>query len=454
MFTKSVWTHSVVISFFVKVLDAWYAVGMKLKDARQIHMIGIGGIGMSALARMFVDHGLRVTGSDTHASVVSEKLLNIGISISYEQSENSLPDGVDAVVRTIAVSETNPEYKKALSRGVPTFTYPEALAQMTEGRTVIAVSGTHGKTTTTAMIAHVMKEVGLDPTVIVGSFLSETGTNYVSGKGNYVVIEACEYRRSFLQFNPTYVVITNIESDHLDYYTDLSDIEKAFHEFALKVPPQGRVIADTTQPTVVRALSGIDAPVVKYESQDVVLRVPGIHNRKNAGAVVALMETLGVPREVSLAALTTFNGTWRRFEYKGRVSGGAVLYDDYAHHPTEISATLQGARELSPDKNIVAVFEPHLFSRTKQLFQGFVESLSSADRVVLLPIYASREKDDGSINSMMLGDAIKEKGINTSVYASFNEAQSLISTFDDTHVVVMLGAGDIYMLTQSVINLE
>ncbi|MEX0931946.1 MAG: UDP-N-acetylmuramate--L-alanine ligase [Candidatus Paceibacterota bacterium] len=419
---------------------------MKLKEAKHVHFIGIGGIGMSAVARLLLEEGVLVSGSDISTSRITLDLEALGIPISYTQNEGVLPENIDAVVYTVALSDTNPEYQEAKKMEVPLFTYSEALANVTEGKEVIAISGTHGKTTTTAMVGHVLKGLGASPTVVVGSLLSETGTNYIHGNGKYVVLEACEYKRSFLALNPNHLIITNIEPDHLDYYKDIDDISNAFSELANRVPKEGFVVADTTDDQVKKILESVSATVVPYRSADVSLRSPGDHNRKNAGAVVALLTKLGFSQSDIEKELETFSGTWRRFEYKGLSLGGAKVYDDYAHHPTEISATLQGARELFPDKKIIVVFEPHLFSRTKQLFDGFVEALQGADEVYLLPIYPAREKDDGSITSSMLAKEIGVTVQQTKSIVSFPEAQECLKEKGDDCVILTLGAGTIYQL--------
>jgi len=382
-----------------------------LESIKKIHFIGIGGIGISAIARMMLLEGKEVTGSDRSSSLVTQELEKLGAKISYEHKAENIEKGTDLVVYTIAVPPENLELVKAKELGIKTLTYPEMLGLISASKYTIAVSGTHGKTTTTAMIAKVLVEAGLDPTVIVGSFLKDQKSNFVAGRGGYFVVEACEYKRSFLNLNPKIVVITNIDNDHLDYYKDLADIQSAFKELLAKVPEEGFVICDPEDEKVKPALEGTKCQIIDYTKEDnLSLELPGLHNVINAKAALSVSNCLGVDEEKAKVSLQQFSGTWRRFDFRGETKKGALVFDDYAHHPTEIKAALLGAREFMKKKGLegklLVAFQPHLYSRTKLLLPEFVESLKGADKILLAPIYAAREEKDPEISSEILAAKI------------------------------------------------
>jgi len=401
---------------------------MDFSKITSVHFIGIGGIGISAIARMFLLEGRKVSGSDASKSEVTNELEKCGARIFIGQKAENIPVGCELVVYTIAVPPENPEFFEAKKRGVPMLSYPEALGLISKEKYTIAISGTHGKTTTTAMIAKILIDAGLDPTVIVGSFLFDSNgrrTNFIAGKSRYFVVEACEYRRSFLNLSPKILVITNIDADHLDYYRDLKDIKSAFAELAAKTP------------MVIDNFSSIKLP------QDFRLRVPGRHNIENAKAALAVARALHISDEVALKSLTGFSGTWRRFEYRGNAENGALVYDDYGHHPTEIEATLQGARELFTTQKIVVVFQPHLYSRTRDHFVEFGKCFASANSVVVLPIYAARENNNTDITSEMVVDEVKKNGKDAHFSQTFAEAATLAQTLcEKGDLILTLGAGE------------
>lgn len=412
--------------------------------------MGIGGIGISAIARMMLLHGKRVSGSDAAESKVTEELRKAGAVIHMGHSASNIPENCDLVVYTIAVNLENPERAEAVRRKIPSVSYPEMLGIISAHKYTIAVAGTHGKTTTTAMIAKVLLDAQKDPTVIVGSFLKDIQSNFVSGKSALFVVEACEYRRSFLNLSPKILVITNIDNDHLDYYKDIADIVSAFNEIVLKVPKEGYIICNPNGPHMHGALLGVTAQIVDYTTYGKdprKLLVPGKHNQMNASAASAVSAALGLASTNTEKSLSQFSGTWRRFECKGQTTSGALVYDDYGHHPTEIKATLAGARELFPDKKIIAVFQPHLFSRTKLLFDDFAHAFIDADVVLLAPIYAAREPFDPSVTSELLAGAIGKTGKEAFALDSFDAIVSQLSSMlsKDT-VVLTIGAGDIYQV--------
>lgn len=414
---------------------------MKLSDYKKVHCIGVGGIGLSALARYCNVHGATVSGSDASASRITDDIQKEGIQVYIGNSASYIDEGVDLVVYTIAVTDTNEELAAARARDITCLTYPEALGLLTQEYSTIAVCGTHGKTTTTAMIANMLSACGESPTVIVGSLFSNGGTNFIQGTGNYLVVEACEYRRSFLNLHPTHVVVTNIDADHLDYYKDMDDIKSAFQSFTDKIPGNGSLITHNDIELVTSAKK-VNADII--DATEIKLSVPGVHNRHNAQLALALAQELGLDEENARKGLYDFTGTWRRLEYKGEYKG-AKLYDDYGHHPTEIKATLQALREAYPEGKfrLITIFQPHLFSRTKLLLDEFAHSFGVSDVTYMLPIYASREAFDESISSLDLVE--KTHG---AVYAeSFEEVKKEIDTkYHRGCVVLTIGAGDVYKL--------
>ena len=429
-------------------------MSLNLSNIKHVHFIGIGGIGISAIARMMLHEGKKVTGQDMQDSEIITELRKAGADITIGQSFDNIPSDADLIVYTIAIENYDPElFTRLKNQSIPIRSYPEMLHVVTEGKYTIAVAGTHGKTTTTGMIAQIFRDTDKDPTVIIGSLLIGEKSNFIAGKSEYFIVEACEYRRSFLNINPTVLVITNIDADHLDYYKDIEDIKNAFRELALKVPANGFVVCNPNDENIADVIKDIPATIIdvsKFLTQTITLKIPGIHNRKNASSSLAVAEVIGIPDTEARSALAQFPGTWRRFEYKGVLSSGAKVYDDYAHHPVEIEATLEGFRELysrADGWKITIVFQPHLFSRTKLLLDEFAVSFAGADRVLLLPIYYAREEDDGSISSEILAQKIS----NTEGHAfgDFQTAESYIRSlsFDDKDIIVTMGAGEANKIT-------
>jgi UDP-N-acetylmuramate--alanine ligase len=429
-----------------------------LENIHHAHFIGIGGIGVSAVARLFLSRGVAVSGSDRDGSLITEKLALKGVTIFIGHDANHVPEDCDLVVYSPAVPETNPELAVARERGIATYSYPEALGLISKGMRTVAVSGTHGKTTTTAMIAEVLISAQKSPTVIVGSLL-KTGTNFVHGTSDIFVVEACEYQRSFLNLSPEILVITNIDTDHLDYYKDIGDIQSAFHELAMKVPAHGAIVCDPNDARVAPALLGVSAKIVDYtkENLNTTLAVPGEHNIKNAKAVLAVARLLGIEHSEAEKSLAGFQGTWRRMEYKGQMVNSVVVYDDYAHHPTEIKATLQGFRAKFPTKRIRVVFQPHLYSRTKLLLNDFAESFGDANEVIVAPIYAARETPDGDISAEILAQAIidhqKVVGLRVWAMSDFLAIETYLKdTAEKNDIIITMGAGDIFKVGEALLN--
>lgn len=426
-----------------------------ITQARQIHFIGIGGIGISALARLALEAGKIVTGSDQSGSLITAELERLGAKIFVGHRAEQVTPKTDLVIYTIAVSDHNPELERARELGLTIISYPQALGLVSADKYTIAVSGTHGKTTTTAMIAQILLAAGLDPTVIVGSLLTDLSTsrrtNFIQGKSDYLVVEACEYRRSFLNLSPKILVITNIDNDHLDYFKDWADIESAFAELAGKLPPDGALICDQKNEHLSLALAASQARVIDYalvSSAQFNLLVPGEHNVWNAQAALAVATVLKISPTIALGALNKFSGTWRRFEYKGKSSRGAAIYDDYGHHPTEIRATLKVARERCRGK-LWVIFQPHLYSRTKLLFNDFADSFHDADEVIVTDIYAAREPIDPTVSAEILATAINRQGPTARYLGDFKlirEELNRVAGPED--LILTLGAGDIFLMEQ------
>ena len=391
---------------------------------KKVHFVGIGGAGLSAVARVLMEHGAVVSGSDLALSPVAQALSRDGARVVVGHREENVA-GVDLVVRSSAVPLANAEVQAARDAGIPVLSRPEFLAQLMDGSMGIAVAGTHGKTTTTAMIASILLAAGRDPTFIVGGVVSGLETNARAGEGELFIIEADEYDRTFLSLKPNVAVVTIVEHDHPDCYPTFTDFRAAFEEFVALVPPDGLLAVCWDDP-VARELGesrraagaavvffglgkgagwraedvrpnfagGVDFLAIHDEQMLglVRLRVPGAHNAANAVAALAVADFLNVPFEVARAALAEFHGVGRRFEVKGEARGITVV-DDYGHHPTEIRVTLRAARSRFGDRSVWAVWQPHTYSRTKMLLADFSRAFDDADHVIVLPIYAAREKD-------------------------------------------------------------
>ena len=433
-----------------------------LRAVSDIHFIGIGGIGMSALARMMLGRlwQKKVSGSDLTLSDITEELQKLGAKVCEGNRAENIPENTELVVHTAAVAENNPELVEAKRRGLPTLSYPELLGLVSHDYYTVAISGTHGKTTTTGMVATLLIETDKEPTVVIGSLLKSPKTaersNFIAGMGKYFVAEACEYKRSFLELQPMILAITNIDNDHLDYYKDIADIQSAFHELALKVSEAGFVVANAKDPALKPVLKGISAKVIDYEKYvpmpPLELQVIGFHNQLNAAVVLAIADVLKIPKAEAIKALKKFPGTWRRFEYKGKTANGTLVYDDYAHHPTEIKATLKAAREQFPHQKIIVAFQPHLYSRTKRLLDYFAKSFGDADEVILAPIYAAREPIDPSISSDILAKEITHAGKKVTSLPSFDAVESFMEGLGAEDLFITMGAGDIYKVGEKLLK--
>ncbi|KKP90244.1 MAG: UDP-N-acetylmuramate-L-alanine ligase, partial [Parcubacteria group bacterium GW2011_GWA2_36_10] len=405
--------------------------------------------------RMMLAEGKIVSGSDVSESTTIDELRKLGAKIFLGHSADNVAEDTDLIVYTPAITDDNPEIKKIAELGIPALSYPEMLGLISKNKYTIAVSGAHGKTTTTAMIAKILIDAKKDPTVIVGSLLKDQKSNFLAGKSDYFVVEACEYKKSFLNLNPKIIVITNIDNDHLDYYGSLENIKKVFGEFVAKLDGDGFLVCDPSDENLKEVAKKTKAKIIDYTKikTGFNLKIPGGHNIKNAQSAMAVAQILNIGEKEAINSLNDFSGTWRRFEHKGETKNGVLVYDDYAHHPTEIKATLKSAREFFGDKKIFCVFQPHLYSRTKLLLEDFGKSFSDADEIILADIYAAREPKDESINSEMLAKDILKNGGKAMFLSSFEKiADFLAENAKEDNVVITMGAGDIFKIGENLLK--
>jgi len=426
-----------------------------MQDYKKIHFIGIGGIGISALAYLSLAEGKGVSGSDVSNSALLDDLREEGATIIVGHDGTAVTDDVELVIYTEAIDPaSNPEYQKAKALGIPLLSYFQALGQLSRTKKTIAVVGTHGKTTTTAMLGLALIRAGLDPTVIVGSKLKEFGQkNLYIGKGDLFVVEGCEYRRSFLSLEPFGVVFLNCEAEHLDYYKDEDDYKKAYRELIGKIPVNGFLVMNQGDKNV-RSLAndcpGTIIPVQPdgVEKADLRLKIPGDFNRLNAAHAYKAAETIGADMDKVRMALENFKGAWRRLETKGTFKG-ALVVDDYGHHPTEVRLTIQAVKKAHPDKRLICVFQPHQHSRTHQMLEEFKEAFGDADKVIITDIYAARDTDEdkAKINAEKLAGAIRHPDVmwGKDLDNTFNLLEKEVR---ETDVVLVMGAGSIGTLAE------
>ncbi len=429
----------------------------------KIHFIGIGGIGVSALARYYLQKGHRVSGSDLTSSEITRSLKKSGakILIGPHRAKNLNPD-VDQVIHSVAVNNNNPELKKAKRLKIKTQTYPEALGELTKKHWTIAVCGAHGKGTTTAMISLILIQAGFDPTVIIGTNLREFGNaNCRIGKSKYLIIEADEYRGAFLNYWPKVIVLTNIDKEHLDCYQDLDDVIKTFGKFINHLPKNGILVANKDNENINklfncfidRLLNCKTYSLNQKEAKKIkkVLKIPGEHNVSNALAALTVARILKIRDEISFKALSKYKGAWRRFEIIK--TKPYTLISDYAHHPTEIKATLSAAREKFKKRKIWAVFQPHQYQRTHYLFNEFLNAFEAADEVIITQIYsvAGREKKEiiKKISAEKLVKQIQKRGKKVHFIKNFEKIpQFLKKQIRSGEVVLIMGAGSIYKIVE------
>jgi UDP-N-acetylmuramate--alanine ligase len=457
----------------------------------KIHFIGIGGISMSGLAELLHTMGFQVSGSDSRKSKITKHLEDLGVSILYGQRPSNITPDLDLVVYTSAVKEDNPEYQAVIQAGIPIMDRAELVGQvMLNYSSAIAVSGTHGKTTTTSMLSLILLEAGLDPTISVGGILDNIGGNIRIGKSEHFITEACEYTNSFLKFNPTRSIILNVEAEHLDYFKDLDDVRNSFRMFADRLPKDGLLVINGDIENVEYFTKDLPCSFITYSIDDkkqpvqgvkshysavniaydefgfgnydlvengtilthINLSVIGIHNISNSLPAIALARSLNIPLDVIKKALHSFTGTERRFQYKGEI-GGVTIIDDYAHHPTEVTATLSAAKNY-PHKSTWCVFQPHTYSRTKAFLKDFAAALSLADKIVLADIYAAREVNPGDISSEDLQKELIKLGKEAYYFQSFDEIENfLLLNCTNGDLLITMGAGDVVSIGEALLGI-
>jgi UDP-N-acetylmuramate--alanine ligase len=444
---------------------------ISLNKKRNVHFIGIGGVGMSGLAEFLCTMGYTVTGSDRQASAITRRLESLGLKVQYDHTPD-LVKSADIAVFSSAIRSDNPERAYSIEHRIPMLKRAEMLGELMRMKFSVAIAGTHGKTTTTSLIGQIFHDAGLNPTVIVGGILRHYDTNAIAGTGDILVAEADEYDRSFLKMFPSIAVVTNIEEDHLDCYTGIDDIRTAFVQFANGVPFYGALVACIDEPQMPALLEGYTKPVITYGLRTdadysaravtfgtaggaydayrrgeklgrVTLPIPGIHNVKNSLAACAVASELGVPFDVIARSLQGFAGVRRRFEITGIASGVTVI-DDYAHHPSEIRATIAAAKGAGY-KRVIAVFQPHLYSRTRDFMDDFASALSQADSMVVTSIYKSREEPIAGISGETIVEKAKLQGFTNARFVATKEAipDMLKKELAAGDAVVVMGAGDV-----------
>lgn len=417
---------------------------------KRVHMVGIGGIGMSALAQLLHVRGHVVSGSDREESPTTVLLGSKGVSVHI--GHDSVPEGTELLIYSDAVWEDNAERREAKEKHIPELSYFKALGIVSRSYQTIAVTGTHGKTTTTAMIAAILKAAGKSPTAIVGSIVSDFGSNFLAGESDVLVVEACEYKDHMLELAPHALVITNAEWDHTDYFPSLEAMLASFAKAAARVPKNGALIVNDEGDNMERVIADAKAPVRDYSQESVqALLLPGEFNRENARAAKAAVRAIfsDIAETGIDEALSAFRGSWRRFEYKGETAKGAQVYDDYAHHPTAIEKTIHAAREKFPEKKIAVAFHPHLYTRTRDLKDGFVEALRHADQIFIAPIYPAREEAIPGVTNDALALALRERGADAQAL-DFSGIRDVLLGFDSSWVLFTMGAGDIYKVAEQI----
>ncbi|MGB8453371.1 MAG: UDP-N-acetylmuramate--L-alanine ligase [Anaerocolumna sp.] len=457
----------------------------------KVHFIGIGGISMSGLAELLHTIGFTVVGSDVKKSKITQHLESLGITVYYGQRASNITTDLDLVVYTTAVKETNPEYQAVISNRIPIMDRAELLGQVMLNYTdAVAISGTHGKTTTTSMLSLILLEANLDPTISVGGILDNINGNIRIGHSEHFITEACEYTNSFLKFNPTKSIILNVEAEHLDFFKDLDDVRHSFRLFAERLPENGLLVINgdidhvsyftkdlrcffmtysinASAEPVPGTASHYTAANIEYDSlghghydlmengellTHIELNVIGIHNVSNSLPAIALARSLNISLDIIKKALLTFTGTERRFQYKGEI-GGVTIIDDYAHHPTEVIATLTAAKNY-PHKTTWCVFQPHTYTRTKAFLKEFASALSLADKIILADIYAARETNPGDISSKDLQAELIKIGKDAYYLQSFDDIENfLLQNCNNGDLLITMGAGDVVTIGEALLGI-
>ena len=452
------------------------------KKPIHVHFIGIGGISMSGLAEILLKENFQISGSDAKSSDIVDNLMEMGAIINIGQCAENITDDIDLVVYTAAVHADNPEYAACVEKNIPMLTRAQLLGQiMNNYKYSVAVSGTHGKTTTTSMLSQVFLDADVDPTVSVGGILDAIGGNIRVGQSDYFVTEACEYTNSFHSFFPYISIILNVDADHLDFFSGIEEIIESFHTFAKNLPDNGTLVVNGDMDCLPQITNDLTCNILTFglestnryypanieadakghmnytlmvdgvAQETVHLNIGGTHNVSNSLAVIAVADLLGIDREYALTGLGCFGAAHRRFELKGTL-GNVTVIDDYAHHPTEIKATLSTATH-TPHNELWVVFQPHTYTRTKALFEEFADALKGYDHVILVDIYAAREPDTGLVHSKDLASRIKELGTDARYFSSFESVENyLLKNCKKNDLLITMGAGDVYLIGEELLG--
>ena len=448
-----------------------------------LHFIGIGGISMSGFAELLQSKGFRITGSDSCDSAITEHLESLGIQIFYGQRASNIPEDTDLVVYTAAISEDNPEYAEAVRRGLPMMVRAEMIGHIMKNYSnAIAVSGTHGKTTTTSMLTNIFLAADKDPTISVGGILDSIKGNIRIGHSNNWIMEACEYTNSFHQFFPTTSIILNIEEDHLDFFKDIHEIRASFNTFAKLLPKDGLLVINHDIDNYEEISDGVSAPCVTFSTEnsqadyyaanisydekgcamfDLYIRgsfetayhlsVIGKHNVCNCLAALCVAYEQGIETSMIIDGLSTFHGADRRFQHKGTIAGITII-DDYAHHPSEIEATLRAAKNYEHNR-LWCVFQPHTYTRTKAFLSEFADALSIADKIIITDIYAAREKDPGDISSKDLEQKLVDLGADVVYISDFDDIENFIlKNCVNGDLLITMGAGNVVNIGEDLLS--
>jgi UDP-N-acetylmuramate--alanine ligase len=449
---------------------------------QHIHFVGIGGIGMSGIAELLINLGHQVSGSDLKPSATTRRLAELGAKVHIGHHGDQIA-GADVVVISSAVTEDNPEVQAAREILIPVIPRAEMLAELMRLKYGVAVAGAHGKTTGTSMVAQLLAAGGLDPTVVVGGKLGALGSNAWLGKGDFIVAEADESDGSFNRLTPVVVMVTNVDKEHMDHYGSDAALDDAFVEFMNKVPFYGAAVICLDDPRLAGLIPRVRKRTITYgltsqadfqarelkmtglnssftlyvrgeEAGELMLPLPGRHNVQNALGAIAVAQEVGVDITKAMAACPKFSGVKRRFEEKGVSAAGALIMDDYAHHPTEIRATLEAARAAWPEKRIVVCFQPHRYSRTSLLFDEFTTAFYGADELLVLDVYAASERPDPEVSAEKLVEAIRAHGHRGVEYVGTAEAalQRLGSVLQPGDVFFTMGAGDVWRVGEELIK--
>lgn len=450
------------------------------KRVRRLHFVGIGGAGMSGIAEVLHENGFVVSGSDMGEGQVIDYLKNLGIRVDAKHDAKNV-EGCDLVVYSSAIPYDNPELVEARNRRIPIIRRAEMLGELMRMKYTLSIAGTHGKTTTTSIVGQIWEEAGLDPTIIVGGVVKGKGSGAKVGKGDYLIAESDEFDRSFLSMMPSSAIITNIDADHLDTYENIEEIKDAFVQFANKIPFYGQVIVCLDDPNVQQVLSRFKKPVITYgftrqamyrvdslrfekgfPTFEIIkngeslgefhLQIPGRHNVLNATAAVALAVEEGISADIARKACADFEGVKRRFEFIGE-KNGVMVFDDYAHHPTESAATLMGFREAFPDKRIIVAFQPHLFTRTRDQHEAFGSAFAHCDVLLATDIYPAREKPIEGVTGALISNSATDRGHRDARFIGdqMNLLPLLKNELKPGDVVVLMGAGNIWKLGEKIL---